>query len=108
MSELSMKKHCYVPLSTLKRAESGKPVSIKTCASLENFFGVSNLYDSPQNETDGDLMELKLVTINQKMIVSLRDYPEYQPILDCCQKLFFLLQTYSNAPELEGIFHFHV
>lgn len=108
MSELSMKMHCYIPLSTLKRVESGKPVSIKTCASLESFFGVTNLYTSSQNETDRDFIDQNMVTINQKRIASLMNHPEYQSIFYCCQKLFALLQYYSEAPELKGVFYFHV
>lgn len=103
-----MKMHCYIPLSTLKRAEAGKPVSIKTCASLEIFFGVSNLHISPQSEIDVDLMEQSLITINQKKVACLKHYPEYRTIFYCCQKLFCLLRAYSNVPELKDIFHFHV
>ena len=54
LSEQSFHKKCYIPMATLKRAESSKSVSYRTLVKIATFFGIGS-----DSFVDPDVEELQ-------------------------------------------------
>ncbi|WP_152487412.1 helix-turn-helix domain-containing protein [Dickeya chrysanthemi] len=63
LSELSLESKCYISISTIKRAELGKPISRQTLCKLARFF---------------DVAEENLVLQSHEQVSRDADYEEYQ------------------------------
>ncbi len=106
MADISLNRNCYISIATIKRIESGHPISQKTLRKLCQFFNVDKSAVIKKDEFYKNqlLSPWKKTTINWGMITNLDNSAEHKKISSICNELHSLLNENTEDEQVKVIF----